>query len=191
MSQIGDQPITRSLKTTSIVLPTAFQRQYDFCHTFVAGGLEIHFPDTAMAFFKSTIDSLDERSKVDSLAFAKTKLVKGKTNHMLLSFDTPRYAQKGRTVYFEHERNHHLLTPNNSLYYCIDTDLAGNIDPQDMENVLSLVEIFAKIYGPFDYVKTWNNEFIANSNNRLLSVKGVPSDSALYTKVLSLSRKHK
>ncbi len=189
VAHIGSEPITTSIKTTTLNLPRTFQRTHDFCHTFRAGDLEIHFLDSAMDFFKRTITSLDERSKVDVLTFAKAKLMKGKTNHMLISFDTTPYTEPGRVVYFDREKSVLPRAPKNSLYYYADTDSEKGADPKDIANILTLIDVFAKMYGMFDDVKYNNNTFMATSHGHSLSIEGDIETIEAKAKVMSLLKR--
>ena len=172
---------------TKRFLLDAFASSYP--DTFRAGDLEIHFLDSAMDFFKRTITSLDERSKVDVLTFAKAKLMKGKTNHMLISFDTTPYTEPGRVVYFDREKSVLPRAPKNSLYYYADTDSEKGADSKDIANILTLIDVFAKTYGMFDDVKYNNNTFMATSHGHSLSIEGDSSTIEAKAKVMSLLKR--
>lgn len=172
----------------SMILPMKDCGDHQRCVSFETNGFRIYFNDFAVPIFKSTILKLSERSKQDSFQFIRRKIEGGESTHLHLSM-TPSYQNtRSRMCMQLPNKGKRCLDPENALYYYTNFLPDGSLEPKDLENVLELIEIFAKTYGKFGMIKESVNECIGY-NVGSLKITGTETVIEPLQKVYSLRKK--
>lgn len=166
MAHLDQKKITSYKRGTSYLLPNRFKRFYDKCVCFSAEGLNIYFTDLAISKFQKTIMALSERSKKDSLAFIKGKLESHEAYNLGINISNGLSFCRVRQASFIGSDDCYL-GPKNTVYYEVNLNEDGTIDSGDVNNILELIELYAKVYGNFKYIKYNEEECIAYNNGSM------------------------
>ncbi len=174
--------------SASIILPTKYHQFYTRCTSFETSGYQIYFNDFAIPVFKNTILKLNERSKQDSFQFLKRKIEAGESQHLRLSV-TERYQNTTSRMCMQLEnKGKFSLDPENALYYYVNFKEDGTLDSDDLENILKLIEIFARTYGEFGMINTSGTDCVGY-NVGSLKATGIDKVPEIYQKVYSLRKR--
>ena len=186
MAYLNNKLITSFKKGTSYLLPSRYQRFYNQCVTFSTDDLDIYFSDNAISKFRKTIFNLSERSKKDSFSFVKGKIMTKEACNLGINITNPTSNFQGRGVYYS-DNDEYGIGPSKSVYYSIDINSDGIVDPIDVDNILELIELFRIVYGDFRYIKYNDRECVA-FNNGSMKVTGIDLEPKVFKKTISSLR---
>jgi hypothetical protein len=175
---------------SSYLLPNRYRRFYDKCVYVSTEKYELYFNDEAINKCSDIIYKLSERSKMDSYNFVKGKLESREALHMSLTLSDGFDFKKGRWAFYIDENDPVYLGPKRSVHYVADVVENGQIDEDDLTNILNLTEEFVKIYGKIGYVES-NKEELVIHNKGSLKIEGIDKDKRIMNKVYQLIREEK
>lgn len=176
------ETITSIYEGSNYLLPSRFRQFYEKCITISTENYQLYFNDLAILKFRDTILKLNERSKTDSLNFVRGKLETEKVYNMHLSLDKGFSFRKGRGVRFV-EDDHIYIGPLNTIYYSAPISKKGNVDIDDINNIITLIEEFTKHKGLIKFANYNSDEMVIYYNNGSLKIAGMSKNSDMKERV--------
>ena len=179
---LKDEQIIEFNEGNSYLLPSRFRQFYDKCVNICTEDYEIYFNDLAITKFKDTILKLNDRSKIDSINYVKAKLVEKKVNHMHLSFDEIDEFKKCRSAWYADEKELYFQ-PFSSVFYTVPISNEGDIDLDDLNNILELINYFTEYKEIPKYCDYNDNEMVIYYNNGSLKIVGLDKNQDIKKKI--------
>ncbi len=174
--------------SAQLILPTRQHQSFKKCTSFETNDYQVYFNDYAIPIFKNTILKLSEKSKRDSFHFMKRKMESGDSKHLHITISEGFQDTRSRLCMFLKNNSGASLDSADALYYYINLNQDGTIDPGDLANILRLVEIFVKTYGEFNKVKQSDTTCIGY-NDGSLKITGIDKVEEPAQKIYSLRKK--
>ena len=179
---LKDEQIIEVKEGNNYLLPSRFRQFYEKCVNICTENYEIYFNDLAITKFKNTILKLNDRSKIDSINYVKAKLVEKKVNHMHLSFDEIDELKKCRSAWYADEKELYFQ-PFSSVFYTVPISNEGDIDLDDLNNILELINYFTEYKGIPKYCDYNDNEMVIYYNNGSLKIVGLNKNQDIHKKI--------
>lgn len=196
LSQFGDSYITSEEKGTNYLLPNRIKRFYDKCVSFGNESYQIYFTDLSILYFSDLIEKLKLKRTDDTLKYCSNLIGSGKAENinftLLDGFD---FRKSNSCSFLGNEERYAFSKPKNTLHYHIDLDEKGDLNKQDLENMMKIIELFSEKNNGFRHIEYDRTNLVACTNNQgifldsNLSIEGYDKHPELLKHILSLKRK--
>lgn len=189
---INGSKLIESYSGSNYLLPNRFSRFYESCVRFeTEEGYSIYFCDKAIEKFRDVILKLDKQTRNDCFKFVQEKIESKEAKNLSLAILDGYSFKRGLSAsYYRGDSIMPSLDPPYSVYYHTDMSKEGKVLKKDLENITGLIDIFAKNYGNFDFIKYTDKELVAY-NLGSMRIIGLDKSDELFSKVLSLRKKER